>query len=187
MTLEPDSSSSGPTLTTDRPLCSICNHTYSIYTCPRCSFRTCSLPCSSIHKSRDGCSGIRDKAKYVPMNEYGWGTMMNDYVFLEDVGRRVGEWGMEIGRGGFSTRGSDRGRGRRGRGGNSSGGANTRTKQEVLKQQLELRDIDMELLPAGMERKKLNKSMWDFKCVLSQSNKIMTDTTGKFTEKRQRS
>jgi hypothetical protein len=102
------------------------------------------------------------------MNEYGWGTMMDDYVFLEDVGRHVGDWGMEIGRGGFSMRSSERGRGRgrgraRGRGG--SGGGNARTKQDVLKQQLELRDIDMELLPAGMERKKLNKSIWDFKCV----------------------
>jgi hypothetical protein len=111
------------------------------------------------------------------MNEYGWGTMMNDYVFLEDVGRRVGEWGMEIGRGGFSVRGSERGRGKgrgRGRGGKVNRGANPRTKQDVLKQQLEFRDIEIELLPAGMERKKLNKSMWDFKFVHLQSNTIIS-------------
>lgn len=145
--------------------CSICNQTYSKYTCPRCSFRTCSLPCSSAHKTRDGCSGIRDKAKYVPMNQYGWGTMMDDYAFLEDVGRRVGDWGMEIGRGGFATRTADRGRGRgRGRGRKFAGHGHTgRTKQDIIKQQLELRDIDMELLPTGMERSKQNKSTWDFK------------------------
>ncbi|KAF7983895.1 hypothetical protein HWV62_18256 [Athelia sp. TMB] len=105
------------------------------------------------------------------MNAYGWGTMMDDYVFLEDVGRKVSEWGGEIGRGGFAARGTERGRGRgrggvnsrggRGRGG--GGGAPPRTKQDVLRQQLSLRDIDMELLPHGMERKKLNKSIWDYK------------------------
>ena len=102
----------------------------------------------------------------MPMNQYGWGTMTNDYVFLEDVGRKVGEWGMEISRGGYTTRTADRpGRGR-GRGRDrktASHGHMGRVKQEILKQQLELRDIDMELLPTGMERSKQNKSMWDFK------------------------
>ena len=146
-------------------LCSICNKNHSKYTCPRCSFRTCSLPCSSTHKTRDGCSGIRNKVEYVPMNQYGWGTMMNDYVFLEDAGRKVGDWGMEISRGGYATRTADRGRGRgRGRGRKTVGHSNTRrVKQDILKQQLELRDIDMELLPIGMERSKQNKSIWDFK------------------------
>lgn len=94
---------------------------------------------------------------------------MNDYVFLEDVGRKVGEWGTEIGRGGYTTRAAERGRGRggggrgRGRGRGSGAGHSGKPKQDVLKQQLELRDIDMELLPIGMERKMLNKSMWDFK------------------------
>lgn len=105
----------------------------------------------------------------MPMNQYGWGTMMDDYVFLEDVGRRVGEWGMEIGRGGYVTRGAERGRGRgaggrgRGKGRGYGGGSSSKSKQDILKQQLELRDIDVELLPDGMERKMLNKSMWDFK------------------------
>jgi hypothetical protein len=96
------------------------------------------------------------------MNKYGWGDMMDDYVFLENIGRHVGEWGMEIGRGGFSMRGGERGRGR-GRGRGKGTGRNTRTKQDILKQQLDFRDIDMELLPVGMEKKKLNRSIWDFK------------------------
>lgn len=97
---------------------------------------------------------------------------MDDYVFLEDVGRKVGEWGGEIGRGGWSIRGAEhagargRGRGRgMGRGGRGGGGGGAlRTKQDMLRHQLSLRDIDMELLPIGMERKKLNKSCWDYKC-----------------------
>jgi hypothetical protein len=102
---------------------------------------------------------------YVPLNKYGWGTMMDDYVFLEDIGRKVGDWGKEIVRGRFAqgARGAGRGRGRvMGRGGMAGGG---RTKRDLLKMQLELRDIEMDLLPVGMERRKVNQSCWDSKYV----------------------
>ncbi|KAF8211416.1 hypothetical protein K438DRAFT_1958528 [Mycena galopus ATCC 62051] len=168
-------SSSTPAVETPRALCSVCNHRYAIYTCPRCTTRTCSLPCASTHKTRTACSGQRDKAAYVPMNRYGWGTMMDDYAFLEDVGRKVGDWGGEISRGKFQAggaaaassgdrggRGRGRGRGRaRGAGGASGGGG--RTKRDVLRMQLEARDIEMNILPPGMERHKLNQSTWDAK------------------------
>jgi len=105
------------------------------------------------------------------MNSYTWGTMVDDYAFLEEVGRRVGDWGREIVQGGYSNnvgsevsmrggirgRGRGRGRGDRGRGGNS--------KRDVLKLQLERKDIEVDLLPLGMERRKLNQSVWDLKCV----------------------
>lgn len=100
---------------------------------------------------------------------------MDDYVFLEDMGRKVGDWGKEIVRGGYTSgagntrgRGDARGRGRgtRGRGrSNTSGGGPPKTKRDILKMQLEVRDIDMELLPVGMERRTINQSTWDFKCV----------------------
>ncbi|KAF7355070.1 Box C/D snoRNA protein 1 [Mycena sanguinolenta] len=150
-----------------RVLCSICNHRYAIYTCPRCATRTCSLPCSSTHKTRTACSGQRDKAAYVPMNRYGWGTMMDDYVFLEDVGRKVADWGSEIAKGKFqagATTAGDRGGRGRGRGrGRMHGSGNGWTKRDVLKMQLETRDIEMNILPPGMERRKLNQSTWDAK------------------------
>ena len=106
------------------------------------------------------------------MNKYTWGTMVDDYTFLEEVGRRVGDWGKEIVQGGYSNnvgsevsmrgniirgRGRGRGRGERGRGGNS--------KRDVLKLQLEQKDIEVDLLPLGMEKRKLNQSVWDLKCV----------------------
>jgi len=147
-----------------RPLCSVCSHRASIYTCPRCTARTCSFHCSKSHKSANECTGERDKAAYISMNQYGWGTMMNDYVFLEEVGRRVGDWGKQIARGGYGTnikRGSHNGRGRPGRGRYGGG-----TKRDMLRLQLEARDIDMELLPTGMERRKINQSFWEPKCVL---------------------
>jgi len=99
---------------------------------------------------------------------------MDDYVFLEDMGRKVGDWGTEIVRGGYVVgnanargRGDSRGQGRtRGRG-RGAGGASgqPRTKRDILKMQLEARDIEMDLLPVGMEKRKLNQSTWDFKYV----------------------
>ncbi|OBZ70030.1 hypothetical protein A0H81_09902 [Grifola frondosa] len=37
------------------------------------------------------------------------------------------------------------------------------TKRDVLKLQLDFRDIEMDMLPNGMERRTLNQSTWDFK------------------------
>lgn len=191
MSVELEASSSTP-----RPLCSICNHQYSIYTCPRCSTRTCSLPCSATHKSTSGCSGERDKVAYVPMNKYGWGAMMNDYVYLEELSRRSGDWGKEIVKGGFSSqpvrgRGGD-GRVVRGRGrgnANSRDQGRGRTKRDLLKMQLELQDITMDLLPNGMERRKTNQSNWDPKYVLTQiHNEVFTNmseqNTNRYTHNR---
>ncbi|KAI0268361.1 hypothetical protein BC834DRAFT_821582 [Gloeopeniophorella convolvens] len=147
------------------PQCTVCLSHDSIYTCPRCAVRTCSLPCSTEHKTRTGCSGIRDKAKFVPMNRYSYGTMVDDYVFLEEMGRKVGEWGQDIVRGGFEATQSGRGRGRgsgMGRRGPTRGSAQ-KAKRDVLKLQLELRDIEVEQLPSGMERRGLNQSTWDMK------------------------
>lgn len=98
------------------------------------------------------------------MNQFGYGALMNDYVYLEEVGRQVGDWGREIVNGGYTNE-PRRARGRGGmRGAATDRG--TRTKKDVLKMQLDTRDIDMSLLPPGMERKKLNQSCWDFKCVI---------------------
>jgi hypothetical protein len=120
------------------------------------------------------CTGERNKVTYVPMNDYTWGKMMDDYVFLEDMGRKVGDWGAEIVRGGYMAgnanargRGGSRGQGRtrgRGRGGGGASGQ-PKTKRDILKMELEARDIEMDLLPVGMEKRKLNQSVWDFKYV----------------------
>jgi len=151
--------------TTPSSQCSICSSPVAVYTCPRCATRSCSLPCSVAHKARTGCSGVRDKAKFVPANRYTYGTMTDDYVFLEDVSRRVCEWGQDIARGGY---GGGTLRGRRGRGGMGRGKTReilSRKKRDVLKLQLELRDMEVDLLPAGMQRRLLNHSTWDPKCV----------------------
>lgn len=95
--------------------------------------------------------------------------MMDDYVFLEDMSRKVGDWGKEIVRGGYLFGNEDKGRGRGGgrgmKGRRRGGGGGGRTKRDVLKLQLEARDIDMDLLPIGMERRNVNQSSWDYKYV----------------------
>lgn len=102
---------------------------------------------------------------------------MNDYTFLEEVGRRVGEVGQEIVKGGFSQatgheggRGRGRGTSMRGRGaGRDRGRGGGKTKRDLLKMQLDVRDVDIEFLPVGMKRRKANQSSWDFKCVVIDS------------------
>lgn len=44
-------------------------------------------------------------------------------------------------------------------------GRSASSKRDVLKMQLDFRDIEIEFLPNGMERRTLNQSTWDFKYV----------------------
>ncbi|KAH9977879.1 hypothetical protein BGW80DRAFT_1538715 [Lactifluus volemus] len=141
--------------TTPSSQCATCSSRVAVYTCPRCETRTCSLPCSVEHKKCTGCSGVRDKAKFVPMNRYTHGTMMDDYVLLEDVGRRVNEWGREIARG-------DYGSSLPSRGGSRGGKFRPQGKApEVACPGKSGIDIEVDLLPVGMQRQMLNHSTWD--------------------------
>ncbi|KAF9221910.1 hypothetical protein BS17DRAFT_784161 [Gyrodon lividus] len=152
----------------DLRTCALCT-TPARYKCPRCAAPTCSLPCSRKHKQDTGCTGERNKVHYVSMNTYGWGTMMRDYCYLEEVGRQVSEWGNEIVRGGYAMENNGRGKVIRGRGGSgrTSNGrrkaASGRSKRDIFRAHLEMLDIDVELLPNGMDRRKLNQSTFDQK------------------------
>lgn len=157
-------------------MCAVCATQPTKYTCPGCATGTCSALCGGAHKRATGCSGERNKAQYVPLNEYTWGKMMDDYTFLEDMGRKVEDWGKEIVKGGYMAgagvadrgRGRGRGRGERGRGrgrGGASSTAPAKTKRDILRMQLQAQDIEMEALSVGMERRKVNQSTWDFRYV----------------------
>ena len=78
---------------------------------------------------------------------------MSDYVYLEDVGRKVKDWGRDIGKGKYQVTERDR----------VGGGRKRKSKREALQIQLEIREIPLVLLPPGMERKKSNQSYWDSK------------------------
>lgn len=89
---------------------------------------------------------------------------MDDFTYLEDVARKVSDVGRDIiasklmtnARRGMGAQ-SMRGRGRGGKGGVST------SKRDYLSLQLSFRDIDMDVLPAGMEKHRVNQSAWDAK------------------------
>ena len=108
------------------------------------------------------------------MNNYNYTAFVNDYVFLEEMGRKAAGWGREIQEKKLTGQGvplkgdSNAHRGRGSMRGGNRGGSRGRTKRELLKDVLlERADIDMQLCPEGMERKKMNQSSWDAKCVIS--------------------
>ena len=69
--------------------CSMCQQNPIKYTCPRCSTRTCSLPCCLQHKKVLHCNGQRDKTSFKPLNAMNDLDLLSDYRFLEEVNRQV--------------------------------------------------------------------------------------------------
>ena len=72
------------TSTTSIP-CQICKVEDSLYRCPACLIRTCSLVCCKVHKEKQGCNGKRDRTAFVPVNKFTDSTVASDFHFLEDV------------------------------------------------------------------------------------------------------
>ena len=66
--------------------CCICKQP-SKYTCPECSFKTCSLSCVKNHKFIYGCSGVSKPLKFVPVNELNENHLRKDMNFLLDIAR----------------------------------------------------------------------------------------------------
>lgn len=102
------------------------------------------------------------------MNQYSWGTMMDDFTFLESIGRRSEEWGRDIGQKGLLAGHQPvvRGRGRgRGRGAHNTTASRADKRRGYFKAMMDQNEVEVELLPAGMTRRGLNQSWWDSKCV----------------------
>lgn len=103
---------------------------------------------------------------------------MDDYVFLEDIGRVVESQGSGIvqggltphaaaARGGSTSGGNGRGGRHNGRGGIARGGAangrrsGTKSKREILQMQLGFKGIRMDLMSDGMQRQRMNQSKFN--------------------------
>ncbi|VIO97832.1 HIT zinc finger family protein [Brugia malayi] len=73
--------------TTSERLCDMCHNESWKYRCPRCSFRTCSLPCSKEHKVKYDCSGERQKSFDVikRLVDYSSSVAVDDEKFLNSV------------------------------------------------------------------------------------------------------
>lgn len=60
------------------------------YCCPRCSSRTCSLPCQKRHKQWASCSGLRDPAAYVKRSDLATPKGIDhDYNYLTSIERQI--------------------------------------------------------------------------------------------------
>ncbi|CEL06379.1 hypothetical protein ASPCAL07484 [Aspergillus calidoustus] len=71
-------------------LCAICHLQTPKYRCPRCSTRTCSLPCTRRHKLWSQCSGIRDPAAYLRRSELATESAFDrDFNFITGIERRI--------------------------------------------------------------------------------------------------
>ncbi|KAJ5165872.1 hypothetical protein N7492_006168 [Penicillium capsulatum] len=89
-------------------LCSICHVNVPKYRCPRCSTRTCSLPCTRRHKLWSQCSGVRDPAAYLRRSELATESAFDrDFNFITGIERA-----LERGERDAENRGIDLARGR---------------------------------------------------------------------------
>ncbi|OQE32059.1 hypothetical protein PENSTE_c001G05093 [Penicillium steckii] len=71
-------------------LCSICHINPPKYRCPRCSTRTCSLPCTRRHKLWSQCSGVRDPGAYLKRSELATPAAFDrDFNFISGIERSL--------------------------------------------------------------------------------------------------
>ncbi|KHN83451.1 Box C/D snoRNA protein 1 [Toxocara canis] len=69
-------------------LCDVCQEQPFKYRCPRCSFRTCCLACSKLHKEQQNCNGQRSPDSFGTIKrlaDFTASTALNDQKFLETV------------------------------------------------------------------------------------------------------
>ncbi|OBT60553.1 hypothetical protein VE03_10139 [Pseudogymnoascus sp. 23342-1-I1] len=147
-------------------LCPTCHLHPPLYTCPRCSLRSCSLTCVLTHKRRADCTGVRDPTLYKPMRELATPAGVDhDYNFLSKIERGVERSDKVIVEGGLVAGGEVRGgpgfgQERRGRGGREMGMGEAEKK---VGREIEGRGVRWERLPAGMGRRKANGTSWSRK------------------------
>jgi hypothetical protein len=78
-------------------LCTICRISTPKYTCPKCTSKTCSLPCSRRHKLWSSCSGIRDPTTFKPRSELLTPSGVDhDYNFLHSIETKIERSEKEI-------------------------------------------------------------------------------------------
>lgn len=137
--------------------CEECKLKESIYMCPRCNIRTCSLDCVSKHKIKTGCNGKRNREAFLPLCRMSDSSLRSDYFFLEEVLDRM-------------PRDAKRAKTQH----------QTSRKCRRLLQQCEKRGITLKMMPTMMERHKKNNSwycvkrdtiMWKIEVIMHPSKK----------------
>ncbi|KAJ5546122.1 Zinc finger HIT-type [Penicillium frequentans] len=144
-------------------LCSICHVNPPKYRCPRCSTRTCSLPCTRRHKLWSQCSGVRDPAAYLKRSELATESAFDrDFNFITGVERSLERADREV-----ENRGIDLGRGQAASGDGDEPGLKRKIPQQGLVKgeaaflrRAEEGAVTVIRAPRGMSRNKLNNSRW---------------------------
>ncbi|EEP75485.1 predicted protein [Uncinocarpus reesii 1704] len=137
-------------------LCTICHINLPKYTCPRCSTRTCSLPCSKRHKLWSQCSGVRDPAAYLKRKELATPAAFDkDFNFITGIERRLERADRDAEHRGIVL--DDDGRKRKKR---RSGEF---AQEEALLKRIERSGVEMLRAPKGMTRSRQNHSTWSKK------------------------
>ncbi|EFW18296.1 hypothetical protein D8B26_005108 [Coccidioides posadasii str. Silveira] len=141
-------------------LCTICHTHLPKYTCPRCSTRTCSLPCSKRHKLWSQCSGVRDPAAYLKRKELATPAAFDkDFNFITEIERCLERADRDAENRGIMLEDEERSKKKRRTG--------EFTKGEALLRRIEESGVDVIRAPKGMTRSRQNMSQWHkkHKCV----------------------
>ncbi|WFD26494.1 Box C/D snoRNA accumulation [Malassezia nana] len=157
--------------------CASCQAASCKYTCPYCAATTCSLRCSQEHRATKACEQARaafeaerakgvgpsllarergNVARFVPMKDYDYNQMLDDYQFLNKVGRMVSSTGRSLSEAHMLPQ--DHAPGSHVRRGTAS-----QQRREALAKQLGFHKLPIMLLPDGMSRRKMNRTHWGAK------------------------
>lgn len=143
--------------------CQTCNTQPARYKCPACSFPSCSLACSSAHKTATSCSGVAPPVWSRPMhaNEMTWGSLMRDQSYIAGVSRAIEDVGRQL----VSDKVIPQGRGTgRSIDDHEAVRLDERTdKEDRLVREAAKDGVDLVLLPKGMSKRIKNGTRWDQK------------------------
>ena len=120
--------------------CCVCGATAPRYRCPRCEQRTCSVGCVRAHKTESGCDGKRDRTAYISIASFSDRQFSSDFYFLEEVAATV--------------RGSRRDP-------RTAASGRPRKSEKRLAKQARRSGVSLRRMPLGMQRRKLNRTVWD--------------------------
>jgi hypothetical protein len=119
--------------------CEECHEVESVYVCPGCQIRTCSLKCVQAHKERAQCSGKRNRSEFLPVCRMNDNTLRNDYFFLEDVLNQTSNKKLKT---------------------DTANSASPNKNRRRLVSQAQQRGVTLQLMPSIMERSKKNSSFY---------------------------
>lgn len=115
------------------------------YRCPRCSTRTCSLPCYKRHQKWAQCSGKRDPTVYVKRSKlYTAAGVDHDYNFITGIERGLDDAERKLEDHGLQPESHAKGPKHEG----------------SLRNAIQSTKVIIEHAPRGMSRQKQNKTHW---------------------------